>query len=1635
MLLHYTYHLRLYDTSIEYIGDKMPTLSKELQEKLLKEKNVDLSNRQLTTEHLHDIVLCMQKNPDLEEINLSRNNLEALSDEFLQAIKNHPALTRVNIDNNVYSTTEKRTHITYKSEFIPNKRTPSGLEELTIAVEHRSNAEVRKYLDKKYSENLISIFTGKEKNLFSANEALSDLRLIESNVGINVFVRKINKIFDNMVEQLAKIEKNGYDLSNVKLKYDSLNNLIQNIDTGLKEGTLKQFEMNSFQRISLHYLAEKLSDNEVNIKHSLKKLVLSDLSNDTNNDFQAPLKTLFEEIESIELKNCKVTDKLVKSIFGAIKEINSLDDQLKSITLNECEIDQDILCNLLKNIALLTDKKIDLNLKNPPLTITADKLIIGKSESSYDEPALKELIKIIQSRHSIREISIEDKNISSTIVNELLTALKNTTEPAISITSAPPSPIAIRLKNIKDFSKIQILGKLDHSIHTFEISNTNLKESALTHLVEIANSQNKIESLSLKQCNLLQAKETTAITLAGAISNMANLKSLDISDIQADKEFMPELIRKIGSSVKTFNLSGVELGAFSIQELEEKFNNENTTIEEINLARCKIGNSDKAALITALGENKTLKSINLSGVPLYSDDVNALVTLIKNNKTIKSLTIKDCNITKEQLNEIEEAIADYNTSLTTLEIEENNKTECLNKIIQRNCAIGSVDQIDVIKENIVSCHNEYRLKLKTMTHVSENTYLQYLNEMTNLYDSINENMLTLKNEYHCNYFHTEYQGLMKDAFVFYCNSLPEILKKYKGSNEALYGLINQGIFLMNAVSKAINQEEKDKLDAARKSYMDIILNEETFDLNQALTIADGNKILEHEAYELEIQIYMKSIERDTVVNLGFVEGLAKLLKNYVIHAITNKITLSADEKWAKMISEFCTNSLPRLIQQCNDIDIKDLIQNCGMLIRNSHTGENLINTYQRCLKSLSERTTTKNLKESLKLAHESLYVLSAGCQEPSLKEYINDLYFNKYNSFLSEDSLAKIINLNNNNGQQDENIALSLKMFEDIFECISENKLKIDEDNLGLLIKKYIRYFNCFNQMEKSKSQLLEKENELGPLINQLNKTSQLDKNNLLRIAYKFKESFNHLDKTDLLEKTNELNKLFNQLVENDKADLLGIANKLQELHTWVQDKLPSDKFTKIGEDRIEQYNAYGFQKLADQLFSELSGEPKKGQNKLRAILDEIHCHQIKHLVLLDNMNARTEAKKLAESRSNLKLERDVEMMNLIYRAYVTDHLKLSQDTDNPDQKSKYIFIALGMANLAKNIDTDNSSSLFLDCYKEINLFIEHNINNPKYLKECSELGEMIDLNTISVDENSSKTEISIFYECMKSKLLCTKKCIMNIVMKNKLEETLFKNVISLQEIEKIHDYKNLISITEKIIKAHKTFIGAEKKHIKDLMLIKNSMEDIHTKEERIAKFSPKEFDYEKIFSLVHQRTKGNDESVIGKEGLNYIGESVEKNNTLDTSVAITIEKTISLAHEQSDDAANQKTKKNHETINNNSLDTTSLASLVIQNSSVLNQPTSNKPNSPVVTKMEETKETENLNTSKAALNEKNSNEIIQPSSGLSQEESDFPSVPTDDLPLEDEQQLEKETSVPTDELPLKDERQLENETRVALCN
>ena len=640
----------------------------------------NISGNNITTHAADAIAVLLSKNDELEELDLSCNNLQESGIRNILDSINILNLSILNISNN---------HITNDLKYIGYILTPATkLVELDLSY-NSLNAESM--------QNILY----EMKNIFA--------NLVKLNVSGCVISAEVTEALGDVL--LENTELKELNLSDNNLHGEG----IKNIFNGLKISTLIKFNIshNNITYLVADYIACFLSRNtkleELDLSHNNLKAAgaikicgigLTNLStfNISHNGIKA---RAADEIAAFLSDNTKlqIVDLSCNSYMIILKVLLHT-PALSSLKINDCNVideSTDKLANVLLLNTLLQEidlsynslSKVDLLSILKGMKNISSLVKINGSHNKIIDEAADELAKILFHNTSLQELDLSYNNLSKLDSLRILKGMKNIStliiinvsyneiidEAAnelanVLLQNTSLQEINLSCNNLSKLDSLRILKGMKNisTLIIINVSHNEIIDEAANELANVLLQNTSLQELNLSYSSL---SKLDSFRILKGMENISNLITLNVSHNKIIDEAADELANILlhNTKLEKLDLSFNNLSNTDIVKVFKGMKNI-SNLKEINIGYNMI--TDKAAdsIATVLSHNSKLQTLNMSFNYLRSRGCIEIFNGMKNILYLSNLYISHNKIADEAAGSIG-AVLCHNTKLKQLDISYN----------------------------------------------------------------------------------------------------------------------------------------------------------------------------------------------------------------------------------------------------------------------------------------------------------------------------------------------------------------------------------------------------------------------------------------------------------------------------------------------------------------------------------------------------------------------------------------------------------------------------------------------------------------------------------------------------------------------------------------------------------------------------------------------------------------------------------------------------------------------------------------------------------------------------------------------------------------------------------------------------
>ena len=640
---------------------------------------LNLNSNKITGQKAKDLANIIEKNSDLEHLDLGNNDLGSTAIIILQALKDNCKLKTLNLDN--------------------NNMTGLVAEELANVIKNNSNLE---HLNLK-SNDLGPTAT----NLI--------LQALKESCKLKTLNLNDNNMTGEVSEELANVIKNNWSLAKLYLSDNDIKSSATVIFKILKENTMLRelhFNNNFMTGEVVEGLASVIKNNS-----NLKQLSIAD--NDLKSSASVILQALKEnsKLTGLNLNNNNMTGQVAEDLANVIK--NNTDLETLALSYNDLRSSAIIILQALKENSKIKFLHLDNNnmggqvakdlanvIRNNPGLV--ELFISGNDFESSASVILKELENRI-----LKKLHFNNKLMTKEVAEDLARVInKNSGLEEIFLSDINFKSSGIILQALKKNVKIGFL----------KLNNNTLTRQAVENLASVIKNNCNLETLALHS----NALGPSATVILRALKVSTKLKRLNLNDNSMTRQVAEDLanVIKNNSNLEMLCLRNNELGLSAIKILQALKDNSKLIILDLNdnnmtgqvsedlanviknnsgLERIHLFNNDlrssATVILQALQKNSNLQFLDLGDNGMTEQVIEELGNVIKNNHNLKNLGLGN-NEFGPSAKMILQALVKTST-ITTLFLHNNNMTgqvaESLGTVIKNN---SNLEQLDLESNNI-----------------------------------------------------------------------------------------------------------------------------------------------------------------------------------------------------------------------------------------------------------------------------------------------------------------------------------------------------------------------------------------------------------------------------------------------------------------------------------------------------------------------------------------------------------------------------------------------------------------------------------------------------------------------------------------------------------------------------------------------------------------------------------------------------------------------------------------------------------------------------------------------------------------------------------------------------------------------
>ena len=642
-------------------------------------KKLDISGNCINESAVNGIAAFLSENDELQELDLSCNNLQGLGTRNILDFLNISCLTKLNISNiNITS------DIHYIADILTHA---TELMHLDLSYNKLSSDDIKNFLYKTNNvfTNLMYLnLSGNEicdeaatalAFVLAENTKLKELNICDANLHreeiIKIFTKlrfpyltklsiSHNDITNEAADDIANFLSKSYELKELDLSHNNIKSAgaIKICRANLLNLTTFNISQNSITTGAANDIANFLS-------HNLRLKVL-DLS---YNDLQeSGCKNIFKALQNIsvltalKLSNCNVVNKAADEL--AVTLLCNI--YLQEVDLSYNNLSSSDITKILKGMKNLTDL-ISFNISHNKVTDEAGKNIANILSRNCQLQVLNmsficlsyyEYAKIFKGMKNIiylRTLDISCNNISFQASRSIAAVLAQ---------NRKLEELDISYNDLQTRGAIKIfqgIKKYNSALRKLNIAHNMVTDEATHYIIDVLCSNSRLKKLNLSHNKMVESgviakmlvKNTTVTYNKQAVTRLSiltNLQELDVHNVNlktaVDMEFF-KVLDNI-STLKKLNVSKTSLTPFAKNDLAE-FLSKNCDLHELDLSHNDL---QEIGIVTIL---RAIKCSNLTKLNISANNVNLRYT-IEFFSHASMLNLTELNLSCNKLNSAEDAV-------------------------------------------------------------------------------------------------------------------------------------------------------------------------------------------------------------------------------------------------------------------------------------------------------------------------------------------------------------------------------------------------------------------------------------------------------------------------------------------------------------------------------------------------------------------------------------------------------------------------------------------------------------------------------------------------------------------------------------------------------------------------------------------------------------------------------------------------------------------------------------------------------------------------------------------------------------------------------------------------------------------
>ena len=742
----------------------------------------DISGNSITTDAADNIAVLLSKNDELEDLNLSCNNLQEPGIRNILDSINISNLSSLNISDN---------HITGLKYIADILTDATKLVEFDVSYNKLSAISMMYFL-----LQMTGIFVNLVKlnlsgNIFSNEVAESLADALQKNTVLielslndnNLHVKEIREIFDKLkISSLMKFRINHNNITDQAADYIatflSKNTKLEELDLShnnlLSAGAMKFFKTNLSKLTSFNIshngiTASAAEDMAIFLSRNTKLQQL-DLNHNSllSRGIMIICKINLSKLTTISIGHNSITVEATDDIADFLSHNTKL--QVLDLSCSDLqEAGCRIIFKKLQNVSTLTSLKVsncNINAVDELSTVMDNNMLLQELGLSYNNLSKSDFSIILKKMKKISNLitlDVSHNMITDEASDELETVLlHNLSLQQLNLSHNNFSSLSVvnLLKNVSNLMKInisytRITNTTVNSLVDLLICNPSLKEINLSsnhisasNAVKIFNAMENISNLEAINISNNMITDEAAESIATVLSHNNKLKSLNLSS----NYFMSEGFVKIFNGMrniiylKELNISSNEITALNAIYHIAKFLFRNWELEILDLSNCFIQKAGIIKIFEKMKAISSLKKLYVYGNVITEEAADAVTSILSQNNKLEEINIGYTSLPTESVVKIFQSIMHIST-LTSLNIAystiTNEAAKFVVSIVSKNNKLRELNlsHSEIILSDLSNCTNLQKLDL-SYTNPQTSSIIENLNFLTLKKFSISANQIS-----------------------------------------------------------------------------------------------------------------------------------------------------------------------------------------------------------------------------------------------------------------------------------------------------------------------------------------------------------------------------------------------------------------------------------------------------------------------------------------------------------------------------------------------------------------------------------------------------------------------------------------------------------------------------------------------------------------------------------------------------------------------------------------------------------------------------------------------------------------------------------------------------------------------------